>query len=71
MALHLQHDWRPVAGQLVEIRRLGEVVCAGTVDAVTSDGSVLWLARDGAQERRLFERCEGYRVWIRYSWEKS
>lgn len=69
MTLHLQHDWRPLAGHAVEIRRYGEFVCAGTVDAVAPDGDILWMAPEGVRVRRLFERSEGYQVWIRYNWE--
>jgi hypothetical protein len=66
---HLQHDWLPVVGQLVEIRRGDQVVREGIVDGVTTDGGILWLAADGAQPRSMFERSEGFSVWIEYKWE--
>ncbi|HJW01414.1 MAG TPA: hypothetical protein VJ617_20180 [Arthrobacter sp.] len=69
MAFHLQHDWFPVLGHTVEIRHWNSTVRAGRVDAVTQDGSILWLAAEGHQPRRLFERAQGYQVWIQYAWE--
>lgn len=71
MALHLQHDWVPVLGQTVEIRHWHSTVRAGRVDAVTQDGSILWLASEGHHPRCLFERAEGYQVWIQYTWERQ
>jgi hypothetical protein len=66
---YLQHDWLPVVGQVVEVRRGDQTVREGTVDGVTADGGILWLAADGAQPRCMFERSEGYSVWIEYKWE--
>ncbi|QQQ64405.1 hypothetical protein [Paenarthrobacter ureafaciens] len=69
MALHLQQAWHPLVGQQVVIRLSGHVVRCGTVDAVTTDDEVLWLASEGAVPRQLFERSEGFEVWIDYKWE--
>lgn len=71
MVLHLQHEWPPALGHRVEIRQQNATIRAGRVDAVTHDGSILWLASDGGHPRRLFERSQGYQVWIRYTWESS
>lgn len=71
MALHLQHDWLPVLGHQVEIRRLNATIRSGRVDAVTQDGSILWIEPDGTHPRCLFERSQGYQVWIQYAWERS
>jgi hypothetical protein len=69
--LHLQHDWLPVVGELVEIRHGHQPVRTGTVDGVTADGGILWLAADGAESRSMFERSQGFTVWIEYKWETA
>jgi hypothetical protein len=69
--LHLQHDWLPVIGELVEIRHGGHAVRTGTVDGVTPDGSILWLAAYGAEPRSMLERSQGFSVWIEYKWEST
>jgi hypothetical protein len=71
MSLHIQTDWLPVVGRVVEIRLHGLAVRTGTVDAVTRDNSILWLAAEGAYPRVLLERSAGYTLWIRYEWEKQ
>ncbi|MFJ4029000.1 hypothetical protein ACIPWF_16625 [Paenarthrobacter sp. NPDC089989] len=55
-------DWATLPGAHVRIRQQGADICTGTVDAVTVDGSILWLhtALDG---RRLFEKAEYYEAW--------
>jgi hypothetical protein len=68
--LHIQYDWLPAVGETVEIRRAGRTIRAGTVDAVAADGSLLWLATEGLHLRALFERSEGYEVWIPHKWEQ-
>lgn len=60
----VQHDWNPVIGEWVQIRRRGEITCSGVVDAVTHDGAILWILGDGIFPRRMFERADGYEVWI-------
>jgi hypothetical protein len=69
--LHLQCDWHPVVGELVEIRRDNQVVRTGAVEAVTSDDGILWIAAEGAERRTLYERAQGYSVWIKYKWENA
>ncbi|MHC8609825.1 hypothetical protein ACW4FP_19470 (plasmid) [Paenarthrobacter ureafaciens] len=68
---HLQHDWQPLVGELVEIRQHGQCVRSGFVDGVTADGSILWLAAYGAEPRAMFERFQGYTAWIEYKWETT
>lgn len=55
-------DWCTLDGANVEIRQQGTVVCSGTVDGVTDDGSILWVLSpiDG---RRLFEKAAYYQAW--------
>jgi hypothetical protein len=69
--LHLQHDWLPVIGEVVEIRCGGEAVRTGIVDGVTADGGILWLTANGAEPRAMFERSQGFSVWIEYKWETA
>jgi hypothetical protein len=63
LSLYLQTDWRPLVGQTVEVRRHGDHVRSGTVDAVMEDNSILWIAFGGAHHRTMFERAEGFTVW--------
>lgn len=64
MAVNLRciTDWTLLAGGHIEIRQQGSPVCKGYVDAVTNDGTILWLQPD-AQNRRLFEKAELYEAW--------
>ncbi|MDQ0213204.1 hypothetical protein BMF89_09810 [Arthrobacter sp. SRS-W-1-2016] len=66
---HLEHDWRAVAGEIVEVRHGEKTVRIGFVDAVTPDGGILWIEGHGAEPRTMFERTEGFHVWIEYKWE--
>lgn len=71
MGLHIEHDWRAVLGEMVEIRKSAKIVRTGRVDAVTSEGAILWLAADGVQQRGMIQRVDGFEVWIRYKWESD
>lgn len=55
-------DWTLLVGASIEIRQQGNPVCSGHVDAVTDDGSILWL-QPAAENRRLFEKAEFYEAW--------
>jgi hypothetical protein len=63
MKSYLCDDWSHIAGVEVEIRRRGEQVRTGVVDAVMPDSSILWLAAEGNENRTLFEQAEGYEAW--------
>lgn len=67
--LHLQYDWTALLGEEVEVRLNDKIVRAGRVDGVTHDGRILWLEGRGAEQRRMFERCEGFTAWIDYKWD--
>jgi hypothetical protein len=58
-------DWSRLANMQVEITVDGRPLRRGLVDAVTADGTALWLAMDGALERQLFVRSEGVEAWVR------
>ena len=52
-------------GQGVQILRGKDVVDEGVVDAVTFDGSILWLRQKGAIGRRMVVKERGVGVRIR------
>ncbi|MFH5878755.1 hypothetical protein [Arthrobacter sp. NA-172] len=56
------NDWTTLVGASVEIRLQGRPVCSGRVDAVTEDGSILWLQAP-AENRKLYEKAEFYEAW--------
>ncbi|MCP2048699.1 UNVERIFIED_ORG: hypothetical protein J3D58_002771 [Paenarthrobacter nicotinovorans] len=58
-------DWKLLVGQGVQILRGKDVVDEGVVDAVTFDGSILWLRQKGAIGRRMVVRERGVGVRIR------
>jgi hypothetical protein len=60
----LRDDWHMLVGHVVEVWRLGQHIATGTVEQAAEDGSVLWIAADGAGTRRLFDRRSGYRMWF-------
>jgi len=70
MSFHIQSDWLPLVGEVVEVRLHSEYVRRGIVDAVTNDNSILWLAVDGVNPRTMVQRWDGYEIWIDYKWEK-
>lgn len=70
MSFHIQSDWLPLVGEVVEVRLRSEYVRRGIVDAVTNDNSILWLAVDGVNPRTMVQRWDGYEIWIDYKWEK-
>jgi hypothetical protein len=55
-------DWTTLARVQIEVRLNGQVVCSGTVDEVTTDGSILWI-QPSNDHRRLYEKRAGYQVW--------
>jgi hypothetical protein len=57
-------DWTLLTGASIEIRQQGTPVCSGNVDAVTDDGTILWL-QPPAQDRRLYEKAEFYEAWAK------
>jgi hypothetical protein len=56
------NDWCTLDGANVEIRYQGSIVCSGIVDAVTEDGSILWV-HSAVEGRRLFEKADSYQAW--------
>ncbi|WP_310168105.1 hypothetical protein [Arthrobacter sp. BE255] len=64
--LVLRHcpNWLLLVGQFVTIIRDGVVVRRGIVDDVTPDQEALWIAQEGPEHRRLFERAYGFQAWV-------
>jgi hypothetical protein len=56
-------DWAVLGGEEVEMRKHGQKVRHGRVDAVTADASVLWIEGNGLYPRTLFEKSQGYTAW--------
>ncbi|TQJ39329.1 hypothetical protein FBY33_1344 [Arthrobacter sp. SLBN-112] len=69
--MHLQRDWTPLLGQVIEVRKHAATIRVGRVDGVTSDGMILWLESHGAEPRMMYERHEGFTAWIDYKWESG
>ncbi|MDR6989206.1 hypothetical protein J2Y66_003721 [Paenarthrobacter nitroguajacolicus] len=69
MASRLQHNWRPLVGRTVTVKLQTHEVRTGVVDAVTADDQILWLDCHGNNPRRLFERSDGFQIWIDHNWE--
>ena len=64
MTLQNYPAWDLLIGALVEIRRDGQVVCAGVVEDAMPDSSALWIAAHGVQPRRMYESALIYQVWV-------
>jgi hypothetical protein len=57
-------NWAALEGLRIEIYLNDHLVDRGLVDAVTFDGSILWLKQNGVTGRRLVERMAGMYVRI-------
>lgn len=64
MKKYRHHEWARLVGVPVEIRKHGEAVRSGIVDAAMPDSSVIWIASDEQFTRTLFEAAEGFHVWV-------
>jgi hypothetical protein len=60
----LAEDWRFLVGCEVDVRRGRRLLRTGVIEAATDDGSIVWLSRQGVQERRLLTKSEGSDLWI-------
>ncbi|WP_334172770.1 hypothetical protein [Sinomonas sp.] len=56
-------DWSQLVGRTVEVWFQGEQVATGVVDLAAADDTVLWLAAQGIQRRKLYDKLAGYEVW--------
>lgn len=57
-------DWTLTEGLMIDIHEWGKFVDRGTVEAVTKDGCILWLAQEGTRPRRLVEKLPGTELRI-------
>jgi len=55
-------NWCTLDGANVEVRSRDGATYRGVVDAVTSNGEILWLWSP-ITGRRLFEKEESYQIW--------
>lgn len=62
MDLRRINDWTLLVGASIEIRQHGLTLCSRHVDAVTDDGTILWL-QPPVPNRRLYEKAEFYEAW--------
>lgn len=53
-------DWSDLVGLRVHVKKDGYVVRTGIVDAVSASADILWISQDGAENRSLHEKSEGY-----------
>lgn len=58
-------NWRYLVGQTVQVCRGNDIVDQGMVEAVTADGTVLWLSQKGPVQRRMVMKERGAGLWIR------
>jgi len=58
-----REDWSRLVGRTVEVWLEGRPVATGIVDQATSDDMVLWLAAQGIQRRKLYDKPAGFEVW--------
>ena len=61
--MHRTDQWQSLVGETVEVRVDGELYCRGTVDAAMPDASGLWIAAEGAFERRYIDAASGFEIW--------
>lgn len=58
-------NWRLLVGHTVQICQGNDILDQGMVEAVTADGTVLWLAQTGSIQRRLVIKERGAGLWVR------
>lgn len=58
-------NWQELLpGDVVVLVGSGQDRFSGIVDAVSDDGSLLWILQDGGAGRRLFHQPDGYKTLI-------
>ncbi|WP_320536125.1 hypothetical protein [Pseudarthrobacter sp. IC2-21] len=60
----LVEDWQFLVGCEVDVCMGRQLLRTGVIDAATVDGGIVWISRQGVQERRLLTRADGYDLWI-------
>lgn len=56
-------DWTTLrSGGQVELHQGAQRVAAGRIDAITYDGSVLWLQESDGHERKMYVKQDGIQI---------
>lgn len=58
-----REDWNKLIGRTAEVWLDGRHIATGKIDQASPDDSVLWIAGDGNDTRRLYDRAAGYEIW--------
>lgn len=53
-------DWSDLLGLRVHVKKDDYIVRTGYVDAVSASADILWISQEGAENRSLYEKAEGY-----------
>ncbi|MFC9769867.1 MULTISPECIES: hypothetical protein [unclassified Pseudarthrobacter] len=64
MTKHKHTHWEDLIGAPVEVRHNGQIIRAGIVDEAMPDGSAIWVTSDSRQSRRIYEKAEGFLVYV-------
>lgn len=57
-------DWQRRVGEIVQIRNGDAIVRQGRVEDEMPDGSGVWLAANGTDQRAYFHKETGTELWI-------
>lgn len=57
-------QWSSLVGCYVEVRLAGVRVAGGRVEEASTDNDFIWIAADGTETRKLFDRPSGYRILV-------
>jgi hypothetical protein len=60
----LCEDWSKLIGRTVEVWFNGKRVAIGRIEEAASDDSVVWIAGEGNDTRKLYDRGTGYQIWV-------
>lgn len=61
--MHRTDQWQSLVGEIVVVWLDGELYRKGRVDDAMPDASGLWLAPDGAFQRKFIDAASGFEVW--------
>jgi hypothetical protein len=61
--MHRTDQWQSLVGEIVVVRLHGDLYRKGLVDDAMPDASGLWLAPEGAFERKFIDSASGFEVW--------
>ncbi|MEZ2392207.1 hypothetical protein AB6813_22255 [bacterium RCC_150] len=61
--MHPKYQWQLLVGEIVVVWLHGELYRKGRVDDAMPDGSGLWIAQEGAFQRKFIDANSGFEVW--------